>query len=249
MSHPHTCMLTAPVPPWPPPARHGHSLFPGPLAPTPGPGPRPGRVTRPQPGRPLRPCQADSCTHAKPAVPLPRPAPQVYSGHPLPESSACPVKEGLSQTRPSCQAAWESPEEEWAGDAGGPSGPSSHTRRLGAPSRPAPPPTLSYSSWQEWHRLLLPRAALAPWPCRKGRHAADTADGGWAARVCAMPNARSISKRAADLSRSQEPHTLTVHGQTPGQTEAPRISGEEDGSRHTGPKTGAMAARPSWLCD
>ena len=140
MSHPHTCMLTAPVPPWPPPARHGHSLFPGPLAPTPGPGPRPGRLTRPQPGRPLRPCQADSCTHAKPAVPLPRPAPQVYSGHPLPERSACPVKEGLSQTRPSCQAAWESPEEEWAGDAGGPSGPSSHTRRLGAPSRPAPPP-------------------------------------------------------------------------------------------------------------
>ena len=64
-----------------------------------------------------------------------------------------------------------------------------------------------------------------------------------------MPNARSVSRCAADLSRFQEPHTLTAHGQTPGQAEAPCISGEEDGSRQTGPKTGAMAAGPSWLCD
>lgn len=59
-----------------------------------------------------------------------------------------------------------------------------------------------------------------------------------------MPNARSVSRCAADRSRSREPHTLTVHGQTPGETEAPRPSGEEEGSRQTGPKTGPWLQGP-----
>lgn len=92
-------------------------------------------------------------------------------------------------------------------------------------------------------------------------------EGRWAAGVCARPNAHSVSRRAAHLSRTvtcarinaypqgssrprfQEPHSLTVHGQTPAETEAPHTSGEEEGSRQTGPETGAKAAGPSWLYD